>query len=270
MKPFNIFNIVSLIVPTILFSYIALIPHKILSQQLDVQMSYLKEELPTALNLISWRPLKDYNEVKNINEYVYSKPNGIWLSENGHKTLLWEGRTSLLPYFKWSKNGDKLFFIGDVNESHGIIVCEIENLETHFIKPPTGILISSGWCLSPDGNKIALTGKRQKIDERYPGGKKDEYHIYTCNYDGSDFQEIGNGLVTAWYSNGNKILFSLGEEKVSESSYLGFVVKQYIWSHNLITKENRKLVFIPGYKPNFSPNKMKFYFHINGSNDIYL
>ncbi|MCH8033983.1 MAG: hypothetical protein IH950_09560, partial [Bacteroidetes bacterium] len=87
MKPFNIFNIVSLIVPTILFSYIALIPHKILSQQLDVQMSYLKEELPTALNLISWRPLKDYNEVKNINEYVYSKPNGIWLSENGHKTL---------------------------------------------------------------------------------------------------------------------------------------------------------------------------------------
>ena len=268
MKPFKIFNILSFVVATILFSYIAVTPHKILAQKYDVQMSYPTEELPTELNLISWRPLKDYKGLKNINEYVYSKPNGIWLSEKGHRTLLWEGRSSISPKFKWSKNGDKLFFIGYVNENHGIIVCEIESLETHFITPPGGKLISAAWRLSPDGNKIALTGQQKVIDEKYPGGKKDEYYIYTCNYDGSNMQEIANGTVTSWSPNEDNILFSRGEERVSKSSYSGFVVKRYIWSHNLVTKENKKLVFIPGYKPIISPNGQKFYFHINGSTDL--
>lgn len=249
---------------------ISIISHDTLAQKFDIVISDFVERPTTQLNIISWRPVvRDNGAIyKSLSEYVYVDEERVLLSENGNQTILWEGRTSLLPYFKWSKNGDKLFFIGYVNENRGIIVCEIESLETHFITPPSGMLISAAWRLSPDGNKIALTGKQHVFDNRYPGEKRDIYLMYTCNYDGSNMQEIANGIVTSWSPNGDNILFSRGEESVSESSYLGFVVKQYIWSHNLVTKENRKLVFIPGYKPNFSPNKMKFYFHINSSNDL--
>lgn len=249
---------------------ISFISYDILAQKFDIVISDFVERPTTQLNIISWRPaVRDNGAIyKSLSEYVYVDEERVLLSENGNQTVIWEGRTSQLPKFKWSKNGDKLFFIGYVNENRGIIVCEIESLETHFITPPGGKLISAAWRLSPDGNKIALTGQQKVIDEKYPGGIKDEYYIYTCNYDGSNMQEIVNGIVTSWSPNGYNILFSRGEERVSELSYLGFVVKRYIWSHNLITKENKKLVFIPGYKPIISPNGQKFTFYISGSDDL--
>ena len=191
---------------------------------------------------IAWRPIVwgPAGVVRNLQDFVYVKETQrrkrrqigvdgeLRYVKGNRELLLWEGRVSGAPKLRWSKAGDKIAFIGFVNNKSGIVVYDLERGENHFITPPKGVLISHSWAWSPEGTQIAFTEKRRVPDTRYPGGKRDEYYVYTCNYDGSNYQIIGRGSVEVWSPTDSKLLVLRGEE-VSSENYLGLRVDHYLW-----------------------------------------
>jgi Tol biopolymer transport system component len=241
------------------------------AERLEVEKvePFVRPDIP--LTRLAWRPIEwgATGVVRHLDDFVYLVVREeVWYFKSGQEQLLWQGRTSRAPYLKWSPTGEKIAFVGYMNDMRGIVVQDLGSSQNYLIRPEEDALVGAAWGWSPDGNQIAFTVRRRVTDAKYPGGKRDVYEVFLSTYDASHVEYLTAGAFEDWSPADSILLVSRGEEVASETSSLGFVVKQYLWVINMARRSERKLPLPPASARVFSPTGLKFAFKFPGSHEL--
>ncbi|MEO0142974.1 MAG: hypothetical protein ABIL15_06455 [candidate division WOR-3 bacterium] len=105
----------------------------------------------------------------------------------------------------WHPSGDRLVFIGTLNNKKHICIGDTNGNIVRLIVPKGGDAIAWGGCgprFSPDGSKICYSSYQ------YADGGLDDFFIHICDSLGKNDIELIDGYQPFWSPDGNKIVFA--------------------------------------------------------------